>query len=59
MPIECPCCHGKKRLACVEHHDDGSVLTWPICCHCMGEGVIDDADEVQEPDSAAVFWQAG
>ena len=33
--VTCPCCHGKGRLALVEHDDvvGRTVVTHPMCCH--------------------------
>ena len=46
--VTCPCCHGKRRLAMVEHDDlaGRTVVAHPVCCHCQGEGVV--SAEVQQ-----------
>jgi hypothetical protein len=39
--MECPHCHGRKRLAVIEHDDErGTVLTRPKCGHCEGTGRV-------------------
>jgi len=40
--VTCPCCHGRRRLALVEHDEVAgrAVVTHPTCCHCQGEGVV-------------------
>jgi hypothetical protein len=39
--MECPHCHGRKRLVVIEHDDErGTVLTRPLCGHCQGTGRV-------------------
>lgn len=40
--IECPCCHGKKRLTVIEHdeQDGRTIITKPQCTHCQGRGTM-------------------
>jgi len=53
--VPCPCCKGQKRLTVIEYDDeDGrTVVTKPMCTHCMGCGEIpveiDDESERMVP----------
>ena len=40
--IECPCCHGAGELTM---HDERDRISFRICTHCMGKGVVKAEDE--------------
>jgi len=39
--IECPCCHGVGEL---EMYDERGRISFRICTHCMGKGVVKEED---------------
>lgn len=51
--IECPCCHGAKRLSVIEHDEiEGRMIrTHPQCTHCMGRGTV-PAEVSEEPQTS-------
>ena len=48
--VECPCCHGAKRLTVIEHDDEQgrTVISKPVCTHCMGLGTVTAETDVLE-----------
>jgi hypothetical protein len=46
LAVECPCCHGAKRLTVIEHDEEfgRTVLSKPVCTHCMGVGTVTAED---------------